>query len=107
VPTPTAMPTTEMSVIQPTETPIPATAEPVVVPATDTPVPVAPTEAPAAAQPTAAPVAQGPCNCSGPDLNCGDFSTHAEAQACFEFCGAGDPFRLDGDNDGVACESLP
>jgi len=51
-----------------------------------------------------------PCNCNGPDLNCGDFSTHAEAQACYDYCislGYGDVFGLDGDNDGSACESLP
>lgn len=51
-----------------------------------------------------------PCNCSGPDLDCGDFSTHASAQACFNYCrsaGFGDIFRLDGDDDGSACESLP
>jgi len=52
----------------------------------------------------------GPCNCSGPDLNCSDFSTHAQAQACYDYCksqGYGDVFRLDGDSDGSACESLP
>ncbi len=51
-----------------------------------------------------------PCNCSGPDLDCGDFSSHASAQACFNHCrsaGFGDIFRLDGDHDGSACESLP
>lgn len=51
-----------------------------------------------------------PCNCSGPDLNCGDFATHAEAQACYEYClsqGRGDVFKLDRDEDGQACESLP
>jgi micrococcal nuclease len=52
-----------------------------------------------------------PCNCSGPDLDCGDFSTHASAQACYDHCvalGFGNIFRLDGnDNDGLACESLP
>jgi len=51
-----------------------------------------------------------PCNCGGPDLNCSDFATHAEAQACYDYCksrGYGDMFRLDGDNDGIACESLP
>lgn len=51
------------------------------------------------------------CNCSGPDLDCGDFSTHASAQACHDYCqsqGYGDVFGLDGnDNDGLACESLP
>jgi micrococcal nuclease len=52
-----------------------------------------------------------PCNCSGPDLDCGDFGTHAAAQSCYNYCmsqGFGDNFRLDGnDNDGLACESLP
>ena len=51
------------------------------------------------------------CNCSGPDLDCGDFTTHSAAQACYNYCvsqGYGDVFRLDGnDNDGLACESLP
>ena len=44
---------------------------------------------------------------SGPDRDCGDFSTQAEAQAFFEAAGPGDPHRLDGDGDGIACESLP
>jgi len=52
-----------------------------------------------------------PCNCSGPDLDCKDFRTHAAAQACYDHCvalGYGNIFRLDGnDNDGLACESLP
>jgi micrococcal nuclease len=56
------------------------------------------------------PPATGPCNCTGPDLDCGNFSTHATAQACFNHCsslGFGDIFRLDSDGDGLACESLP
>ncbi|HKI54478.1 MAG TPA: thermonuclease family protein [Anaerolineales bacterium] len=63
--------------------------------------------------PTEAPAGGGDsvCDCSGPDLDCGDFSTHAAAQACYDYCvsqGYGDIFRLDGnDNDGLACESLP
>jgi len=51
-----------------------------------------------------------PCNCTGPDLDCADFGTHASAQACYNYCvsqGYGDVFRLDRDNDGLACESLP
>ena len=52
-----------------------------------------------------------PCDCSGPDLDCKDFKTHAAAQACYDHCvalGYGNIFRLDGnDNDGLACESLP
>ena len=62
--------------------------------------------------PTQAPVdGSSVCNCSGPDLDCGDFGTHSAAQACYAYCvsqGYGDIFRLDGnDNDGLACESLP
>jgi hypothetical protein len=37
-------------------------------------------------------------------------STHAAAQACFDYCmdvTGRDIHRLDGDNDGIACESLP
>ena len=51
-----------------------------------------------------------PCNCAGSDLDCGDFSSQALAQSCFVYCrdlGYGDVFGLDGDSDGVACESLP
>jgi len=60
--------------------------------------------------PGPSPPPSAPCNCNGPDLNCSDFATHAEAQACYDYCksqGYGDVFRLDGDNDGIACESLP
>jgi hypothetical protein len=47
-----------------------------------------------------------PCDCGGPDLDCKDFASHAQAQACFDFCGgtANDVFRLDGDGDGRVCE---
>ncbi|MFQ3542848.1 thermonuclease family protein [Halobacillus rhizosphaerae] len=47
---------------------------------------------------------------NGPDRDCGDFDTHADAQAFFEAAGGpqSDPHRLDGnDKDGIACESLP
>ena len=50
------------------------------------------------------------CDCSGNIYNCGDFGTHAQAQACYERCkstGHGDVHGLDRDNDGQACESLP
>ena len=43
----------------------------------------------------------------GADRDCGDFLSQAEAQTFFNAAGAGDPHRLDGDGDGVACESLP
>ena len=44
---------------------------------------------------------------SAVDRDCGDFSNWEEAQAFFENAGPGDPHRLDGDGDGIACESLP
>jgi len=47
------------------------------------------------------------CSCTE-DLNCGDFATQTEAQACFEYCGGieNDVHRLDANKDGVVCESL-
>jgi len=46
---------------------------------------------------------------TGGDKDCGDFSTHAEAQAFFISQGGpgSDPHRLDQDKDGIACETLP
>ena len=46
---------------------------------------------------------------AGPDKDCGDFSTQAEAQAFFIAAGgpSSDPHRLDRDGNGVACQSLP
>ncbi|MEX1003730.1 MAG: thermonuclease family protein, partial [Crocinitomicaceae bacterium] len=48
-------------------------------------------------------------SCSSNTYNCGDFSTHAEAQRTYEGCGGvnNDVHRLDADSDGLACESLP
>lgn len=51
-----------------------------------------------------------PCPCDADTLNCGDFATQPDAQACFDHCMAltgRDVHRLDQNNDGVACESLP
>lgn len=43
------------------------------------------------------------------EYNCDDFTTQPEAQTFFENAGgpSTDTNGLDGDNDGVACESLP
>lgn len=44
------------------------------------------------------------------DLDCADFQTHAQAQSFFLGTGGSkqyDPYRLDGDHDGLACERLP
>ena len=51
-------------------------------------------------------VAAGPCDCQGPDLDCSDFATRADAQACYNSCkklGFGDIFLIDIDHDGLAC----
>lgn len=44
-------------------------------------------------------------SCVESDCNCSDFSSQQEAQQVLEAF-SGDPHRLDGDGDGVACESL-
>jgi len=48
-------------------------------------------------------------NNPGNSKNCSDFSTYAEAKTWFDiyFPHYGDVARLDGDNDGEPCESLP
>jgi hypothetical protein len=38
------------------------------------------------------------------DYDCADFATQEEAQ---EYLLPGDPYNLDGDDDGIACEDLP
>lgn len=47
-----------------------------------------------------------PYDPSGPDRDCNHFNTHDVAQRFYEAAGPGDPHRLDGDGDGVACEGL-
>ena len=48
-------------------------------------------------------------NPDGPDRDCGDFATQEEAQMLYEADGGPgvDPHQLDGDSDGLACETLP
>lgn len=81
---------------------------PIIEKAPPTPTPTAtPTPRPTP-QPTATPT--GPCPCHADLLNCSDFGTQVEAQACFDYCisvGAGDIHNLDGNNNGIACEALP
>lgn len=48
--------------------------------------------------------AWAPAGASALDYDCADFATQEEAQ---EYLLPGDPYRLDGDNDGIACEDLP
>ena len=68
--------------------------------------------APGAPTPTPASIAPTPTSEPTPDVdthNCSDFATQPEAQAFFESEGGpgSDPHRLDGNGDGIACESLP
>lgn len=61
--------------------------------------------APEAAPTTPPAAAHGPATAprSGADRDCPDFATQAEAQAALT-SRAGDPERLDADDDGIACE---
>lgn len=62
--------------------------------------------------PTPAPVPVAPapsavCSCSGNVYNCDDFSGHASAQRCYDYCytqTGRDVHALDRDKDGLACE---
>lgn len=66
---------------------------------------------PADSSPTPVSTTTTSCTCSANTLNCGDFATHAAAQAYYECCMVqvgSDVHGLDGsDNDGQACESRP
>lgn len=66
-----------------------------------------PTSTPPVLRPTPTPAV---CGCSSDIYNCSDFNTQVEAQACFDYCmemTGRDVHKLDFDNDGIACESLP
>ena len=48
--------------------------------------------------------------CGDASYNCDDFTTQEEAQSVYDACKFGknnDPHRLDGDDNGVACQGLP
>lgn len=49
-------------------------------------------------------LALGPGEAEAADYDCADFANQAEAQ---EYLLPGDPYRLDADSDGIACEDLP
>jgi hypothetical protein len=48
--------------------------------------------------------ALAPVSAKAIDYDCADFSNQAQAQ---QYLLPGDPYNLDGDGDGIACESLP
>lgn len=60
-------------------------------------------------KPKPKPAAGLPYDPHGPDRDCSDFDRQPVTQRFFEAAGGPqqDPHRLDGDDDGVACESLP
>ncbi|HYP39721.1 MAG TPA: thermonuclease family protein [Chloroflexia bacterium] len=79
---------------------------------TSLPAPIASPPIPPSSQPTAVTnPAPGslPYDPNGPDRDCPDFATQQEAQQFFLAAGGPDrdPHRLDGDHDGIACETLP
>lgn len=74
--------------------PSPPVPQPPVTPSPVTPSPVTPS-----------PTAGSLPACVSSDCDCGDFATWEQAQAVLNDS-PGDPHRLDGDSDGVACESL-
>ena len=112
-PTPTPTPTPQ----SPTPTPTPESSTPTPTPQSPTPTPTPPTPTstpqsptPAPQEPTPTPESSTPgTDPSGPDRNCSDFNTWTEAQAFYEAAGGpeSDRHRLDGDGNGIACESLP
>lgn len=97
-------------VVEATSPPAPAPTappQPTQPPAPQPTVTVAPPPPP---PPTATAGAVAACDCSGNTLNCSAFGTHSSAQACFAYCWEQvgfDVHQLDGDADGLACESLP
>lgn len=70
-----------------------------------TPPPTVPVPSATPAPATSSPAAGSLPACMTSDCDCGDFSTWQQAQSVLEAV-PGDPHRLDGDNDGIACESL-
>jgi Excalibur calcium-binding domain len=53
---------------------------------------------------TCALATSSPGTAAARDYDCADFATQAEAE---EYLLPGDPYNLDGDNDGIACEDNP
>lgn len=90
----------------PTWTPAPLATWAVVPPTVAAP----PTEVAPPTEPPPPPPDAPVCDCSGNIYDCSSFATHSAAQACFAYCwqvAGRDVHRLDGDGDGIACESLP
>jgi hypothetical protein len=53
-------------------------------------------------------LAAAPAHVTARDFDCSDFKTHKKAQKFFKHHHPRqDPYGLDADNDGIACEDLP
>ena len=114
---PSPIPTVEPSPIPTAEpSPIP-TAEPSPIPTVEpSPIPTAEPSPIPTAEPSPTPTAESGFgeqgnlryDPEGPDRNCSDFETRTEAMAFFKAAGGPekDPHRLDGDGNGIPCESL-
>lgn len=100
-PTTTSAPPTSTATLYPTTTSAPPTSTATLYPTS--------TSRPPTATATNSP--PGGCSiCSYDAYNCSDFSYQSQAQACFNYCWQQvgyDVHRLDGDGNGLACESLP
>jgi len=69
---------------------------------------IMPTRAPTRIGEAPPPVQSVNCSCQFDTLNCENFSDWYDAQSCMDKCvsmGKGDIYRLDHDNDGIACEN--
>ena len=102
-PTPAETATPTLTTPSPTSTPIPPTSTP-----TNTPLPPptpTSTPLPTPVPPTNTPTPGTGWDCSGDLYNCSDFDSCEKVMEYFLAC-PGDPSRLDGDKDGVPCESL-
>ena len=108
-PSPIATPSpTPTPILPPIPTPTPTTSPSPTFTPTPTPTP-APTPAPTV-PPLAVPGFSGlPFDPYGPDRSCADFVSWWDAQNFYYAAGgpASDPHRLDGNGNGVVCESLP
>ena len=95
---------------QPTVTPTATTAPTVTATPTPTSSSTPTATEPAEVTPTATATTALLYICDRDAYSCSDFSTQAAAQAVFDYCAArgfGDIHKLDQNNDGEACESLP
>lgn len=101
----TPTPTNEIITSSPSPSPVQKTPQPAPVTKSVKPSPQ-PAPVPKSVKPTPSPTPVQAANlpaCTKTDCNCSDFATQAEAQKVLKAF-PGDPFGLDRDSDGIACE---